>query len=55
MQSITKTIVLVVDKCNTSIENSWNNNDFGKPQYLKKNLTQFDTNYLHLQNMESQP
>lgn len=30
----------MVDKCNTSIENSWNNNDWSKPQYLKKNLTQ---------------
>ena len=40
LQSITKIIVLVVDKCNTSIENSWNNNDWGKQQYLKKNLTQ---------------
>jgi len=39
-QSITKIIALVVGKCNTSIENSWNNNDWGKPQYLKKNLTQ---------------
>jgi len=55
MQSNTTTIVLMVDKCNTSTENSRNNNDFGKPQYLKKNLAQFDNNYLHLQNMESQP
>jgi hypothetical protein len=40
MQSITMIIVFVVDKCNTTIENSWNNNDWGKPEYLKKNLTQ---------------
>jgi hypothetical protein len=26
----------MVDKCHMSTENSWNNNDLGKSQYLKK-------------------
>jgi hypothetical protein len=47
MQSITKIIVLVAGKCNMSIENRWNNNDWGKPQYLKKNRTQCDFRMWH--------